>query len=179
MGNSVGIVIIMLFYLVAILSSNKRKRKKQKRAATCKADRIDVQPAQSVQRSTPVRQHGSEADTAELADASTPERTLEKRFAQAREGEDLCHEQRHPSMQPNVPQKDVSQADMARAVEGEDPCHDEMKCRPENSVYDSPIYQSSTKRKAFAASILYGIVMSEVLKRPNERRREQERWHAL
>ena len=70
----------------------------------------------------------------------------------------------------------ASQEGMALAGEGEDPCHTGEAPRwEENAVYDSPIYAMDAQDKqAFARQVLSGVIMSEVLTRPAERRMQRK-----
>ena len=82
---------------------------------------------------------------------------------------------------------------MRAAGEGEDPCHDGMAEYGEgtglgeenvlgadphetgHSVYDSPIFDlAGQDREALARQVLSGVIMSEVLTRPAQRRMQRK-----
>ena len=86
------------------------------------------------------------------------------------EGEDPCHEemlgQAHPAA---VRYEAASQETFDRAAEGEDPCHPVTKPAPHAG--EAP--RGTAAEDGFRDAVLSGIVMSEVLKRPAQRRQER------
>lgn len=95
-------------------------------------------------------------------------------MAASGEGEDPCHEGLRPA-RPGVRLRDAAEPEMAAVSEGEDPCHAfDRPAREEDSVYDSPILSSAPDVGEAARQVLAGVVMSEVLKRPAERRMERK-----
>ena len=124
---------------------------------------------------------------------------LQMDLEHAGEGEDPCHDdlpRLRREMRPARPgsrYRSVSQASLQAAGEGEDPCHGDDQEYGEatgtvertvsgsaphetgDSVYDSPIFGSGGQDKeALARQVLSGVIMSEVLTRPAERRMQRK-----
>ena len=124
---------------------------------------------------------------------------LQMDLEHAGEGEDPCHDAIMPRGRELRPARSgarytsVSQAQMSAAGEGEDPCHSDIPNEGESygegtaydmpatgaggadSVYDSPIFGGGDQdREALARQILSGVIMSEVLTRPTERRMQRK-----
>ena len=124
---------------------------------------------------------------------------LQMDLEQAGEGEDPCHDEIMPRgrelrpAQPGSRYTSVSQARLSAAGEGEDPCHDGIaeydegagfgeeyvpdaaSRETDHSVYDSPIFSGGDQnREALARQVLSGVIMSEVLTRPAERRMQRK-----
>ena len=127
---------------------------------------------------------------------------LQMDLERAAEGEDPCHDdmlhrQRDPRPSDrNMRYRSVTQAQMSAAGEGEDPCHDiphegesygegvpydkpatgaDTAKHTVDSVYDSPIFGAGDQdRETLARQVLSGVIMSEVLTRPMERRMQRK-----
>lgn len=202
MGDVFGILAVALVYIFVIASSNSRKKKKQsarqsearqERAARFDQafEKADARQAHARTPEPPARpqpeQVAWDLETAGEGEDPCHEGRLrpaqpgvrlkvatQAAMAHAGEGEDPCHEGRLRPAQPGVRLKAATQAAMARAGEGEDPCHDAPRREAEDTAYDSPIYAPVLDRGEFARQALSGVVMSEVLKRPCERRLERK-----
>lgn len=150
-------VIVMAIYLVAIsaASKNKKKKKEQQRAAKMQAA---VQFDQAF---------GRQMQREPLQDQTAQQLRMEIKG----EGEDPCHVEILGGQRASMRMHSASQAQMQAAGEGEDPCHVGQAAMPleESPVYRSPILDTE-ESQAFARDVLGGIVMSEVLTRPCQRR---------
>ena len=128
---------------------------------------------------------------------------LQMDLERAGEGEDPCHDDmlhRDRKMRPSnrgMRYQSVTQAQLSAAGEGDDPCHSDSpyegerydegtaydshamdssaQKRASDSVYDSPIFAGGDQdREALARQVLSGVIMSEVLTRPAERRMQRK-----
>ena len=180
------IIILILIYVVAIKSSKKKKKKssakqdwEQLQRPAAKAD-TKKKPARQGPRRSDARREAARGQRAAL-ERQPMATQLQMELEAAGEGDDPCHEgDLHPA-RPGIRFASVSQEGMTLAGEGEDPCHTGEAPRHETSpVYDSPILTDGhDDSQSLARQVLSGVIMSEVLKRPQERRMERKlRGHA-
>ena len=168
MDELIGIVVLILYIVAAgAAGKNKKKKKTAKRAA----GRREAQFEQAFERVMDAARGEIEKSRKSASPDVQDGRAVRK---PAEEGADPCHEAMLPPQRAGMHLRDVSQAQMKAAGEGEDPCHTgEMPAQEiiaEGSpVYQSPIYDTEDK-DAFAQEILRGVVMSEILARPERRR---------
>jgi len=155
----ISLILVFIIYLAAA-GSGKKKRKKQK-------ERRERAFAQMRRRqSGPLEQQEKPAQPQQIARAAQSKKTaiqqeLEKRAAV----QPSCDTPRMHLHQTTLEQ-------MLAAGEGEDPCH--HGGAPEAGVEDSELGDvQDAERLMFAQDILRGVVMSEILTRPCERRNNQ------
>jgi len=162
----ISIVVLILYFVVASTSKKKKKQDKaQKRAARKRA----VQFERAFEKM--LEENAEQAATAPEAESENKPVPHEVRTEE--EGEDPCHEEMLAPKKPAMHLRIASQEEMHAAGEGEDPCHfgaalEETAFDEESPVYRSPIFHTEDK-DAFAQDVLRGVVMSEVLRRPQRR----------
>lgn len=167
MDDLIGIVVMILYFVALGAAGKNKKKKKAKQAA---ARKQEVQFEQAFERIAEAvlsgeRRRGEKKPSAKAAG---------KEKQQVQEGMDPCHEAMLAPQRPSMRLHTVTQEGMRSAGEGEDPCHlgdaqGEVVLLEDSPVYRSPIFDTEDK-DAFAKDILRGIVMSEVLTRPAQRR---------
>ena len=173
-----GIVILVFIYSIAISSSAKKKKKKnmaRKQAARTRTPRFEQAFAGDTQTAFPP-QHSDAHDEREELQREPLTTQMQMELENAGEGDDPCHESELRPARVSMRLSNVSQEGMALAGEGEDPCHTgEAPRREANPVYDSPILSgASDDAQALKRQVLAGVIMSEVLKRPQERHMERK-----
>lgn len=155
LGMLISLVWIIPFVvIIAVAEKEKRKKQQQKQR----------QPLQSTARSA-------------AQPKQTPPKQTQRAMAQAGEGEDPCHEEQLRPERPGM--KLVTPQTLEGAGEGEDPCH--VVERPDtqtDSAYDVPA-RAEVDAHRLAEQVLSGVIMSEVLKRPAERRLQQRMRRGL
>lgn len=152
-----NLFVLALIYAFIFASPRKRRKRRRERERARGAWTAAPKAAQ-VAPVVPVEQAASAASAAQMR----------VELENAGEGEDPCHDHGgtlHP-VQPAV------RPGLAFSGEGEgsDPCHPAREQGPESAVYDSPILSHEPERGELASRVLAGVVMSEVLTRPAERR---------
>ena len=177
-----GIMIVVIIYAFAIGSSAKRKKEKRarKQAASTRKPRFE-QAFPEGEKPTAMPSAAPRQRHAQASRKSTLERKpmatqMQMELEAAGEGDDPCHEaDLRPAWQ-SMRVGSVSQEGLSLAGEGEDPCHTgEAPRREENPVYDSPILSGGHEdAQALRRQVLSGVIMSEVLKRPQQRRMERK-----
>ena len=141
------LLIFFLFYL--ILGSSGKKKKQQSRMGRGQAG-----PARAWVR----------RDQKDKADESGKGQTLEG--AEAALAKDL-RQADHACEGERIHLHEVSQTEMQFAAEGEDPCHAGDSAAQEQ--FDFSIEDESV-HDALRRDVLRGVIMSEILMRPHERR---------
>ena len=178
------VVLAVAFYIGSINSSIKKKkaRRERKRSERMSKPRFDqafprdAQPVAPTASAAPIASvapaHGGHAELKRAPMATQLQMDLEH----AGEGEDPCHEGDLRPARQGMRFRSVSQEGFSLAEEGEDPCHTgEAPRREESPVYDSPILsQGDDRAQALRRQVLSGVIMSEVLRRPQERRMERK-----
>ena len=181
------VVLAVAFYIGSINSSIKKKkaRHERKRSERISKPRFDQAFPRDAQPSAPTAPVAPTASAAPVASAHgghaelkrAPMATqLQMDLEHAGEGEDPCHEGDLRPARQGMRFRSVSQEGFSLAEEGEDPCHTgEAPRREESPVYDSPILsQGDDRAQALRRQVLSGVIMSEVLRRPQERRMERK-----
>ncbi len=147
---------VLLIYLLAASSSSKKKKSA--------AQRRKRTPAHTPNRMQPdsLRDRAARVLSRDLASQM---QTLET--VRGSEGEEQCENS-------PVHLHEVSQQQMAHTQEGEDPCH-AGGFRPSEVEEQT---DTQHEEQPFAQDVLRGVVMSEILMRPQERRAQQrKRYH--
>lgn len=148
MDRFLSMIVLMIIYFIAASSNGKKKKKKK--AARARGFQTAFDAA------------GPSSDERRM---KKPERALEGRqtsFAADCESRPIhLH--------------DVPQNVMQRAGEGEDPCHaggvDAKRRQTEDAEASSAVfYSSETEGGEIAQDVLRGVIMSEILTRPCDRR---------
>ena len=149
MDDFLGLIVMFIFYLVAA-KAGKKGKKGHKSRRNRRAERFDSQQTQEqiLRRAMQQKQTERAEEAAQQpSDVKTP-----------------CHE--HMRMHLH----DVTQQQMQNAAEGEDPCHHGEATEAE---VHSPVYEEEygQDRQSMAQDMLRGVIMSEILTRPCERRK--------
>ncbi len=156
MDDLLSLVVLVVFYIIAANSRKKRAEKKAKRGSR---HGKSVQSKRSERRMMEesweeIRRNFSMAlDTQNQA---KPEKDAE---ASAPITEQACPTQR-------LHLHEATQQQMQEAREGEDPCHAGDARGTEDDELTADV---DAEQEELARSMLYGIIMSEVLTRPSER----------
>lgn len=183
MEDLIGLVVVILYCVIAYVAGKKKKKrsanqlKKARCAAMEKAFEQAFSSMQDQRTGEDTMSMEQEQMPPELAQEgegalfSEPEQ-MALEFAQ--EGEDPCHSDMLGEERPAMRAVNVSQATLAQVAEGEDPCHigGTNDTDKPNSAYTSevsPLFDTDD-REALAQDILRGVIMSEILARPCERR---------
>ena len=159
-----SVLFVAIVWAVVAASGNK---KKGKGAAAAKGRTKPSAPRREPARKKGVNARGTLFDR---MDSEKDSVSAGRNVPGAAEGEDPCHEEMLGQARPAaVRYEAASQETFDRAAEGEDPCH---------PVAESAPHAGDAPRKAevddgFRDAVLSGIVMSEVLKRPAQRRQER------
>ena len=142
------LLLFFIFYLIA--GSSKKKKKKQS----------------SAKRQSPMRSRaqGEQRDIRALIRDAQTKRGFEAAFAGQQAEQQPCEEQR-------IHLHDVTLTQLDQAGEGDDPCHFGGEIMKE-SICESEMESSEadSSREAFRRDVLRGVIMSEVLIRPHERK---------
>lgn len=165
-GDVFGIIVLIVIYALAAGASRKKINKKAKEKAGKRARQAS-------------EKHDDRGFGAAFAAGEAKRQTREERpermvtqmeMELAGEGEDPCHPGM-PGHERGIHLHETTQEAMSAAGEGEDPCHVGTAPSRGSAVYDSPIYASQSEdRDALAQDVLHGVIMSEILTRPAERR---------
>ena len=161
-------IIVLILYFVAVSASKKNKKKKKADKKIARKRSVDFEQAFEHVIDT------ISSEIGEKAAQSAPAQATQIGLKQEHEGEDPCHKAMLPPQQLSMHMKNVSQAEMRDAGEVFDPCHDSdiaasVAFEEDSPVYRSPIFDTEDK-EAFAQDVLRGVIMSEVLSRPNSNR---------
>ncbi len=161
-------IVVLIIYFVAMGAA--RKNKKKKKAGQKTALSRDVQFEQAFERIAESVLSGERSVTEKRSSV----KAKQKGMTHVQEGTDPCHEGMLAPQRPSMRLKIASQEEMHAAGEGEDPCHsgeapDEGILLEDSPVYCSPIFHTEDQ-DAFAQDVLRGVIMSEVLMRPGQRR---------
>ena len=149
------LLVFFIFYLIAGSSGKKKKSRRHKESERLGPMRTRAQ--------------GERFDPKAM-----------RRDQQTLEGFETAFEQvtEHPSCESErIHLHEVSQRDMLSASEGEDPCHGGNSAI--QSSFDSLMEENETPN-ALREDVLRGVVMSEILMRPHERRalqRSRREYH--
>lgn len=155
MDDLLSLVVLVVFYIVAARSRRKRAEKKAMRGSNGRS----VQPKRSERRAAeePWEEMRRKLSMAmDTLNQAKPEKDAEM---SAPMPEEVCPTQR-------LHLHETTQQQMQEAREGEDPCHAGDAGRMED---DEPMADVDAEREELARSMLYGVIMSEVLTRPSER----------
>ncbi len=168
MDDLIGIVVLILYLVAAGAAGKNKKKKKAKQRAAGSREAQFEQAFERIAQSV----LSAERTQAKKAPEKAQKRAESPKITQ--EGTDPCHEAVLPPQRPAMGFKPVTQTAMHAAGEGEDPCHtgdapEESVLLEESPVYRSPIFDAED-REAFAQDVLRGVIMSEVLMRPGQRR---------
>ncbi len=176
----VSLIIAILSFINALMNYLQKKREHEQEQKVQQAEQTWMHPPETKKHvgggmpSEPIAEAAMEGEDPCHAGQLRPAQpgvqlNAHLTMESAGEGEDPCHAgQLHPA-QPGV--RLITPLTMESAGEGEDPCH----------VGESPIEvipRETTERSSEgtfepAKQLLCGIIMSEVLKRPAERRMDQ------
>lgn len=139
------LLIFLVFYLIAGSSG---KKKKGRRAGNSKAG--------------PMRTHaqGEQWDQKAVQRDKQTLEGFETAFEKLK-GDADCQQQR-------IHLHDVSQTDMLTAAEGEDPCHGGDSAAQRVGFDAEP--EENEAQRSLREDVLRGVIMSEILMRPHERR---------
>lgn len=159
MGDFLTLLLFFLIYLIAGFSKKKKKKQvPEKKKAPMKT-----------------RAQGERRDRrAAVRDAQTMD-GFSAAFAEGYgHAKEPCGEQR-------IHLHDVSQEKFLEAAEGEDPCHfgGEQASR-DIAGADQELEQAHDAQEALRQDVLRGVIMSEILMRPHERRamqRSRQEYH--
>lgn len=161
MGDVIGTLAVVVIYLVIVMAGLKRKTR---RKAKEKSEQARTVSPGDFKMAFPKETRRAQ---------ESPQRMVTQlQMELAGEGEDPCHEG------PGIHLHSVSQQVMQAAGEGEDPCHagGVSGVGEPSPVYDSPITGGeSAQSDALARRVLDGVIMSEILTRPCERRAGQRK----
>lgn len=149
------VAIIFLFSFIFSSASKKGSGKKNK--------------AGNKQSAAPAK--GRTAGAADKMKRAVQSDAREQAVSAAREGADPCHDYMLSPMEEQMHYEAHSADEMAEAGEGEDPCHVGSAAKPQEEQKEpgaSPPELSPVAR---------AIIMSEVLKRPSQRRQERQMRH--
>ena len=152
-------VILIIIIAVSVIASAKKKEGKRNAGTKPTAARPKGNPGSTIGKGKNGRQPAATAE-------KQPARS---KVSVSKEGADPCHEYMLNPMEPQMHYEGKSEAEMAAAGEGVDPCHvgnasasrDEFGT--ENQITVAPELSPAAR----------AIVMSEVLKRPAQRRQER------
>ena len=161
-------IIVLILYFVAVGAAGKNKKKKKAKQRT--AGRREVQFEQAFER---IMDAARSLEQKAAAGENTPKDTKETVMIDAEEGEDPCHETMLRPQHEGMKLQRISQVQLDTAGEGEDPCHSggalqNAEFQEESPILQSPIFDTEDK-DAFARDVLRGVMMSEILKRPERR----------
>ncbi len=178
MEDFIGLIVIFVIYFVFGTFGSKSKKKagakreparqkSPKRERRARMDQIIGEIEKSVTESLAKSESGRQPE-------GKPEAAQPVRRGLAREGDDPCHAHMLGKPSAGMTAPAVDQVHLAGAGEGEDPCHPGMALEADAFFDDSPIQRSpifdTEDPDAFARDILRGVVMSEILTRPSQRR---------
>ncbi|MBQ7887617.1 MAG: hypothetical protein IJ313_12115 [Clostridia bacterium] len=151
------LLLIFIFYLIA--GSSKKKK--------------NTKHSHSKARSGPMRarSQGEQADNrAQSRDRQTMA-GFETAFAGAI---DQATDKKHaPCEEKPIHLHEVTQAQLRDAVEGDDPCHLGGESMLETVAADAAWSETDETQEALRQDVLRGVIMSEILMRPQERRAMQ------
>jgi len=157
----ISLIVVFIIYLVSAGSGKKKRRKNKERRRRAfeqmrRRQEEASAPPQSVQSAPQKR-------------AQDSRKTAIQQELEARGAAQPCSDAQRIHLH------EVSQQQMNAAAEGEDPCHHGEASPLLEEETDSPIYDEQTgkNRQAMAQDVLRGVIMSEILTRPSERRRIQ------
>lgn len=148
------LLISLIVYLIAASSGNKKKKRRERTRRSRSPMRTAAQ--------------GEQHDRVSNARSSQTQKGFAEVFAQA-EHQENCETK-------PVHLHDVSQLQMASAAEGEDPCHAGGVSMKHEGMPDNP----ADNDNVLAQEVLRGVIMSEILTRPQERaawRRNRRGYH--
>ena len=179
MNNLLGLIALAVIYLCIVLRSDKKRRAgKEKKPAASGGRRARERKASfeaafaGGERAQKPAAHSTSARASAKAAgplAAASERP-EEGFSQAD-----CAAGAHA---PGLHLHEVTQAQLRDAGEGEDPCHAGRSPRTAQAAQSAPggmqpTMQDGTDAEA-ARELLRGVIMSEILERPCERRARQQ-----
>jgi len=161
-------IVVLILYFVAIGAAGKNKKKKKAKQRT--VGRREAQFERAFER---IMEAARSIDRPSPDEKTETKGTKEPVLTDAEEGEDPCHETMLRPQHEGMKLRSVSQVQLGAAGEGEDPCHSggvlqDAELPEESPVLHSPIFDTEDK-DAFAQDVLRGVIMSEVLKRPERR----------
>lgn len=174
MGDLIGIVAIAIIYLCVMKSvAKKRQAKQQNQAASARrkgGKRARERKASFAQAFDGDVQAEKKQPAARrtVTDTRGMPGALAAQAAVSSEGG--CGEAAHA---PGMHLHEVTQAQMMSAGEGEDPCHAgraQRHAMPEESALGMADAAPDTQDNEAARELLRGVILSEILERPCERR---------
>ncbi|MBQ2989979.1 MAG: hypothetical protein IJD60_01655 [Clostridia bacterium] len=161
MDDIISLIVVFIIYLVAA-SSGKKKKKKKQRGMQRSFEQMQ-RSYEQLQRMAGEGKPAQQAPRGEIP-AYAPTISAAPPRPQART-EEPCHDVKGMHLH------EVTQAQMLDAQEGEDPCH-AGEAEPA-SAPEAYADEAELERRALAQDVLRGVIMSEVLTRPCERRAMQ------
>jgi len=162
-------IIVLILYLVAAGAAGKKK--KQKKARQQAKKKREAQFEQAFEKIAEAVQE--QISVSQMKKSEAP-RSVQQTRTTIPEGTDPCHAAQLPDERPSMRLGDVSAQLMDSAGEGEDPCHtgyafSGSDIDEDSQIEQSPIFDAGDP-DAFARDVLRGVIMSEVLARPAQRR---------
>lgn len=167
MDDIISLILVFLIYAVAAASGKKKKNKRRRQERTFDQMRDSAQQSgwpqqasrsESVQEPRPVKPEPVHVKGTQMqADA-----------AGKRGAGEFCHQTASLHLH------EVTQAQMQAAGEGEDPCHaggEEMfSPEPDEGQEGAYLFERQAGTQDLSQDVLRGIIMSEILDRPCQRR---------
>jgi len=155
----VAIVVIIVVFSFVFNTAGKNGKRAKNRMGT---------------KQTAARTKGSTISTADKrnkgAQPAVQKQTVSA--AKTKEGADPCHEYMLSPMEQQMHYESRSTEEMAEAGEGEDPCH--VGSAPESKPVSERINAINPPE---LSPVARAVIMSEVLKRPSQRRQEKRMRH--
>lgn len=173
MEDLLGLVVIVLYFILSAASSKKKKAQRTRANTAQRESRRAVQFEQAFERAP--LSHAEQLRTHENAVQTDATRAAGMYEIPYGEGDDPCHEEMLGQDRAALRARTVSQQQMDEASEGEDPCHVGGAVFGEDpddasAIEHSPIFDTEDP-DAFAKDVLRGVIMSEILTRPQDRSR--------
>ena len=173
MEDLLGLVAIVLYFILSASSSKKKKAERARANVSREHTRRSIQFEQAFEREALSPSERLTRQKEAVYEGGT--RATGRRLETFGEGDDPCHEEMLGHDRAALRAKTVSQQQMAAAGEGEDPCHvggDAVEAAFDDALTmeNSPIFDTEDP-DAFARDVLRGVIMSEILTRPQDRRR--------
>lgn len=154
MEDSPILLVFLIIYLIAASSGKKQKAERKKKAPL---------HTEQKRKHSPMRA-GAQGEMLDWRSILRTEKTFkgfEEAFNQHVPRDEEC--ERQP-----IHLHEVAQEQMEQAAEGEDPCHAGGYDRVEGMAEGADV-QAEHTNNAFAQDVLRGVIMSEILTRPQER----------
>ena len=167
MEDFIGLILVAIFYILS--ASSKKKKKEKKRRKAQQFEEIGREFKKAIQDAE-MRNAQEQKQAPAAKDTHIP---AAARAVHAEEtAPALCESDRLHLHQ-------VTQAQMEEAQEGEDPCHKGGNTQEQAEIELSYEADAAAEGSGLAQDLLRGVIVSEILTRPDQRRAMlKNRWRA-